>query len=534
MTSIVDSHRPGRRLPPTNRFADSSDEEDEEERRLLEEEEEEEEQERILSEQHGEAEESTATRRKRSSEADIEAEYGVARKKVKRPTLTPATLLGPKGLIRIRSEFHRQLRWPSSSSTKDAAAAAYSRSLVQKYKSFCYDLFPGSAFEDMLSRIESFGSKKEVKTYLQTMREEIRNNHLENIYGKEKANRMIQELEHGLKQQHEMNYEESDAMDADENERRPDPVTRATSEQRDVDQSSRVNVSGNADEARPSEIGKSSDEPAVKQFTLGDNVLQDTDDELEIVVPRETSVTQGRLQKSAPSNPFDSDKEEENEELNEEVGNNVAEQKNASNDKVIDDKNASNLSPADKHVGAKEAGSDGFSTLEDEDPTSSDENAMIVVTTGTQLRSLEQEKVVSCVAVEENPFTPSGAFSSDETATIVATVDSQLDSPEHDVEKHEPLVRDDPFTPTREQEPLSTFDETATIVATMNTQLDSPQQEEKGDPSPQEDPSTPDRVKEPTSSSDETATIVATMLTMDSQLDSPEQEDMLEHGVGSS
>lgn len=105
-TCIVDSRRPGRHLPPTNRFADSFDDEDEEKRRLVEEQEE---QERILLEQNGEAEESTATRSKHESETDdTKAEYGTARKKAKRPTLTHVTLLGPKGLIRIRSELMKE------------------------------------------------------------------------------------------------------------------------------------------------------------------------------------------------------------------------------------------------------------------------------------------------------------------------------------------------------------------------------------------------------------------------------------------
>jgi hypothetical protein len=65
--------------------------------------------------------------------------------------------------------------------------------------------------------------------------------------------------------------------------------------------------------------------------------------------------------------------------------------------------------------------------------------------------------------------------------------------------------------------------------------LDSPEQEEKKDePCAQEDPFTPTREKELTSTFDETATIVATMWTMDTQLDSPEQEDVLESGIGSS
>jgi len=55
----------------------------------------------------------------------------------------------------------------------------------------------------MLLKIEGFGSKKEVKAYLQTMRDDVRKSHLESIFGGEKTDRLLQELEYGLKQQQE-------------------------------------------------------------------------------------------------------------------------------------------------------------------------------------------------------------------------------------------------------------------------------------------------------------------------------------------
>jgi hypothetical protein len=522
MASIVDvdPRRPGSRLPPTNRFADSSDdEEDEEERRLAEDEE----QERLLSEQHGEAEESaTATRNKRQSETDIEAEYGSTAKKVKRPTLTPAILMGPKGLIRIRSEFGRKVRWPSSCKRREDAAAAYSRSLIQMYKSFCYDLFPASAFQDVLTRIESFGSKKEVKTYLQTMREEIRNNHLENVYGKEKANHMIQELEHGLKQQHEMDHDEiAMGVNANEDENRRGPVLRSNDpKDAELPTGGTSSAPVTTEKATQSQADKSSSNEAAaeKEFTFGDD-LQDTDDELEIVAPRKASSTQGPLQKTAPTNPFESDDEEELEEN--ESGTNKAEQENASVGTTANDKDAS---PNDGNVGAKELQNvhGGSSDPEEEQatsPTCSDETATIVATmeTQTQLESPEQDdEDISSVVVQENPSTPTGAWSlDDETSTVVATMDTQLESPYQEDEQDTPIAPEDLLTPAREQEPTSTCDETPTVVATMETQLDSPEHEEE-----KEESLTP-TTQEPTSTSDEIATTVATMET---QLESPEQK----------
>ena len=48
-------------------------------------------------------------------------------------------------------------------------------------------------------KIEDLGSKKEVKDYLEIMRNEFRKEYMEGIYGTEKANRILNELEYGLK-----------------------------------------------------------------------------------------------------------------------------------------------------------------------------------------------------------------------------------------------------------------------------------------------------------------------------------------------
>ena len=87
---------------------------------------------------------------------------------------------------------------------KVQAAAVYSRTLVHAYKSFCYDLFPSMAFSDVLTRMETFGSKKEVKEYLQHLRQDVCHAHLERTYGKEQAQRIMVELQHGLRHKREM------------------------------------------------------------------------------------------------------------------------------------------------------------------------------------------------------------------------------------------------------------------------------------------------------------------------------------------
>lgn len=178
-----------------------------------------------LSRQYGEAAEAPATAagaggtKKRGAddinEEDIANRYEKAAKKKKqrpkRPELTERHLTGPEGLIRIPREFPAVLRYtaiPTSSSSSGrsksrAAAASYALSLVEAYKSFCYTLCPPMAFEDTLLKIERLGSKREVKAYLEQMRQDVRNQHVEKVLGKEKAERILQQLHDALQQQHQ-------------------------------------------------------------------------------------------------------------------------------------------------------------------------------------------------------------------------------------------------------------------------------------------------------------------------------------------
>ena len=186
--------------------------------------------ERRLSEDHGEAaegHESSGRGRKRDSsdvaaaaaaaaaadsggqtDKEIADEYSKPKKKT-RPTLTTDHLTGPQGMIVIPTSFAESVQFRikpgNNKKTKEKdlidAAARYSTSLIKAYRTFCEDLFPSSAPEDVLSRIERMGTKKEVKTYLTHMREQVRNRHLERVFGKDKAERMVEELEIGLRQQ---------------------------------------------------------------------------------------------------------------------------------------------------------------------------------------------------------------------------------------------------------------------------------------------------------------------------------------------
>ncbi|KAL3809215.1 hypothetical protein ACHAXA_005422 [Cyclostephanos tholiformis] len=196
---------------------------------------EEEEEERRLSEQYGEAADSDGggPNRKRGprtqtntalTEEDAAAakefEETVRPRKVQRPTLQPSDLKGARGLIFVRRSFPSRVaryRQESSRVVRGAgvksnelarkmnvasqinAAARYSRSLMGAYRDFARELAPSLAAEDAFLKIEDLGSKKDVKDYLQLMRDEFRKEYLTGIYGEEKAARILNELEHGLR-----------------------------------------------------------------------------------------------------------------------------------------------------------------------------------------------------------------------------------------------------------------------------------------------------------------------------------------------
>jgi hypothetical protein len=184
----------------------------------------EEEQERLLSEAYGEAEEgpggaggggnkNTTGVTTKLTDAEIESALnreGTKQKNAKRriPVLDCKTLTGPKGLIKIRHEFRSyKYRPPKQPSTNKKvqwernvqAAANYLSTLMRAYQDFATTLCPSEHHSDTFYKIHQLGSKKEIKDYLNSMREDMAREYLESIYGREKAEKYIHELEHGLK-----------------------------------------------------------------------------------------------------------------------------------------------------------------------------------------------------------------------------------------------------------------------------------------------------------------------------------------------
>lgn len=200
----------------------------------------EEREERMLSELHGEAGDDTGAteapsgKRKRqaltaSTEEDASAsaefEERMRRKRLaSRPALDASHLKGPRGLVAVRRSFPGQVRRfrhaapPAAAANRPSrnprsaaiaarlatrstldAAASYSSSLMAAYDGFARAIFPSLAAADVFLKIESLGSKKEVKDYLQVMRDDMRREYLIGVLGKERTDRILHELEYGMR-----------------------------------------------------------------------------------------------------------------------------------------------------------------------------------------------------------------------------------------------------------------------------------------------------------------------------------------------
>jgi len=200
----------------------------------------EEREERMLSELHGEAGDDTAGmeapsgKRKRQAltasteeDAAASAEFEEKMRKKRaaaRPALDASHLKGSKGLITVRRSFPSQVRKfrhvtpPAAAANRSSknprsaaiaarlatkstldAAASYSSSLMSAYDNFARTIFPSLAAADVFLKIESLGSKKEVKDYLQVMRDDMRREYLVGVLGRERTDRILHELEYGMR-----------------------------------------------------------------------------------------------------------------------------------------------------------------------------------------------------------------------------------------------------------------------------------------------------------------------------------------------
>ena len=156
----------------------------------------------------------TATAPGGQTEEEIANEYNKQKSKTRKPipTLTPEHLVGDKGLMVVRQSFPS--RFGSSSAFRASNKKKnqrpkftkqdmprFTKNLVQAYQNWTDDLVPGVPLEELVVKLYSLSGKAGVKSHLQTLRNQVRNHHVERIYGLEKGEALLRQLEEGLMQE---------------------------------------------------------------------------------------------------------------------------------------------------------------------------------------------------------------------------------------------------------------------------------------------------------------------------------------------
>jgi hypothetical protein len=179
------------------------------------------EEDRLLSERHGEAAEdnsASTSRKKKLTDQEIADEYNQDKKKPRRSnagqTLQPEHVVGSKGLAVIRTRFPTKFDKDATKKKRgknQRDMAAFSSQLVTAYQQWSDDLLPGVPLEEVLWKLYTLNSKAQVKHQVQTMERQIRNDHVERLFGLEKAEHMISQLEAGMQLEVDYNNNNQDA-----------------------------------------------------------------------------------------------------------------------------------------------------------------------------------------------------------------------------------------------------------------------------------------------------------------------------------
>lgn len=94
----------------------------------------------------------------------------------KRRVFNAEMLTSAAGIQRVYEDF-------SSSRALEGNERARLSNLISKYKAWAFQLFPNLAFNDLISRCETLGTKAHVRSYLEVLRERERNRYLRDILG---------------------------------------------------------------------------------------------------------------------------------------------------------------------------------------------------------------------------------------------------------------------------------------------------------------------------------------------------------------
>jgi len=174
-----------------------------------------------LSKQYGEASEAPSIKKKADTEliegADPNAiaETAEIQQKKKRRVFLPTDLTGPRGMIKIRNEFPstKSITLPKKGFSSSFTEAQYAKNLIDLYKEWASSLFPNLSFEDLLLRVETFGSQQAVRNLLGQMRQEERSRMLAKKYGEAGAQALLD----GLGLAHDFNSNGNSNNDSNSN-----------------------------------------------------------------------------------------------------------------------------------------------------------------------------------------------------------------------------------------------------------------------------------------------------------------------------
>ena len=107
-----------------------------------------------------------------------EGEIELKTTKKARRTFDERILTNRDGLLRIYTEF------PSACKFRGVGHEAQDiKNMLNKYKEWAFQLYPGLAFPDILSRCETLGSKAVVRSYAENLRDRERSRYLNEVLG---------------------------------------------------------------------------------------------------------------------------------------------------------------------------------------------------------------------------------------------------------------------------------------------------------------------------------------------------------------
>ncbi|GFH44649.1 hypothetical protein CTEN210_01123 [Chaetoceros tenuissimus] len=251
--------------------------------------EDEEEEERLVSQEQPTTQTNS---KKRQTDADIANDLNTGTVKPKKPrmVLTSAKLTGPDGFLKIRHNFPSQVKYrPPKSLKKDSkrkfferdihASAVYIGKLMQAYQQFAIDIAPNMHYNDAFIKIRDLGSKKDVKDHVNMMRQEVCKAHLEKVYGREKAERFVDELEHGFRTGEKETVDEFELMERDTGRGVAQRLANLVGENDDEEE---VNNDGSEKESEKQDNSLNASATTTGNEKAGNSTMQDSDDDEEM------------------------------------------------------------------------------------------------------------------------------------------------------------------------------------------------------------------------------------------------------------